>query len=205
MADMKFKVGDKVRIVNNVWERSIHDTGIGIGEVHTIVGIWKNYSRYPYLLDGYPYLGWCDSELELVNNDKIVITHDGKTTTAALYREDGTKETATANCAPEDKFDFHTGAKMALDRLTTKVTKSNEATVEGFKVGDRVNVGGLTGTIICISMGDLFGVQFDDEEFVGHRCLGIKLKAGKPSAKFNCWWVKPENVVGLVKKKKGSR
>ena len=64
-------------------------------------------------------------------------------------------------------------------------------------VGDRVTVEGLSGTVICITMGDLLGVQFDDENYDGHRCLGVKLKAGNPSNKSNCWWVKPENATPL--------
>lgn len=70
-----------------------------------------------------------DYELELVKpiketneeankeNDKIVITHDGKTTTATLYCEDGTKKVVTAKCHPEDTFDFFVGAKLAVERL----------------------------------------------------------------------------------------
>jgi hypothetical protein len=73
----------------------------------------------------------------------------------------------------------------------------NEVIVDGFKVGDRVNVSGMTGTIICISMGDLFGVQFDDEDYPGHRCLAVKLKAGNPSTKTNCWWVKSKSLVKI--------
>ena len=64
-----------------------------------------------------------------------------------------------------------------------------------FNVGDRVSVEGKTGTIICISLGGLIGVQFDDENFVGHRCLGIQLKAGEPSLKNNCWWVKSDSSI----------
>lgn len=73
----------------------------------------------------------------------------------------------------------------------------NEVIVDGFKVGDRVSVGGMTGTIICISMGDLFGVQFDDEDYQGHRCLAVKLKAGSPSTTENCWWVKSKSLVKI--------
>ena len=66
-----------------------------------------------------------------------------------------------------------------------------------FNVGDIVNVDGLIGTVICISMGDLLGVQFD-EDYSGHRCLGIPLKAGSPSPRTNnCWWVRPENATRL--------
>ena len=64
-----------------------------------------------------------------------------------------------------------------------------------FNVGDRVNVDGLNGTVICISVGDLLGIQFDDDDYAGHRCLGVTLRAGSPSIKKNCWWVRPESAT----------
>lgn len=67
--------------------------------------------------------------------EKIVITHDGKTTTATLYREDGTVETATARCAPEDTFDFNFGAKLAMERLMEKVAPKWK-----FETGDYAKV-----------------------------------------------------------------
>lgn len=60
-------------------------------------------------------------EFEPVVEDRIVITHDGKTTTATKYCGDGSKVTATARCAPEDEFNFEVGAKLALERLDEKV------------------------------------------------------------------------------------
>lgn len=50
-------------------------------------------------------------------NQKIVITNDGKTTTAKLY--DGMKfvKAAKAICSPEDEFDFGIGAELAVERL----------------------------------------------------------------------------------------
>lgn len=75
-----------------------------------------------------------DYELELIADktkqeplvkveQKIVITTDGKTTTAKLY--DGKKiiETAEAKCSPSDKFDFAIGAKLAFERLTDSKTE----------------------------------------------------------------------------------
>ena len=54
------------------------------------------------------------------NKQKVVITSNGKTTTAVLY--DGKKcvKTAKAECSPEDTFSLGTGAKLALDRLFEK-------------------------------------------------------------------------------------
>lgn len=61
------------------------------------------------------------TRLEAVKNEnKIVITTDGTTTRAALY--DGHKliREAKAICSKDDTFDFETGAKIAIDRLTEK-------------------------------------------------------------------------------------
>ncbi len=50
-------------------------------------------------------------------DNKIVITTDGKTTTAKLY--DGKKfiKSAKAKCSPDDEFDFGIGSALALERL----------------------------------------------------------------------------------------
>lgn len=52
---------------------------------------------------------------------KIVVTSDGKRTTAKLYDGKNLVKTATASCAPEDKFDFNYGAALAIERLTEGV------------------------------------------------------------------------------------
>lgn len=57
--------------------------------------------------------------LELIHN-KIIITTDGKTTTARLYDGKNVIKTAKAECSPEDDFCFEVGAKLAFDRLMSK-------------------------------------------------------------------------------------
>ena len=47
----------------------------------------------------------------------IVITTDGKTTTAKKYYPDGRVDVGVAECHPEDTFDFDIGVKVALERL----------------------------------------------------------------------------------------
>lgn len=57
--------------------------------------------------------------LELVESErKIVITTDGKTTTAKLYDGRETISEAKAVCSDADTFDFNIGAGIALARLT---------------------------------------------------------------------------------------
>lgn len=136
---MKFKVGDKVRIVKNNWADGITRPSIGINEVHTIVefsGITKN----PYILDKYKNLCWNDEELELVSaNQKIVITTDGEITTAKLYENGKVVKTTEAKCCPEDTFDFNVGAKLAVERLTAPVEEW-KVVKRPVKVGDYIRL-----------------------------------------------------------------
>lgn len=127
----------------------------------------------------------CWYKFEAVGDEIIVITHDNKTTTATLYRGNE-KVVATARCAPEDEFDFIIGAELVMKRL---VEKTKEVVVGGFKVGDRVNVDGRNGTVICISVMDFIGVEFDKPNWNAvHSCGGVDLKAGKPGTTVNCKW-----------------
>ena len=118
MSNCKFKIGDKVRITGCRDDFTTHLDG-KIGEV---IGAFLNDIEVMVKGEELPWLVWNHNAklVEKAPKDKIVITHDGKTTTAALCREDGTKKTATSNCAPEDKFDFYTGAELALKRLFNK-------------------------------------------------------------------------------------
>ena len=77
---MKFKVGDKVRIVKNVWEYTHFAPGIdiGIGEVHTIIDIDAWNKKYPYKLDAYCDYTWREDELELVEDKKMFTKKDLK-------------------------------------------------------------------------------------------------------------------------------
>ena len=197
MAEMKYKIGDRVIIEkSNVEGLFTRHAGLE-GTIVDVDDSRKDGYHYKVADSENQFGVWCKVKhlvSEKPTSDKIVITHDGKTTTAALYREDGTKETATAKCAPEDKFDLYVGAKLALERLADKTAKPIDIELKGFKVGDRVNVDGMNGTVICIGITDILGVQFDDANYPGHRCRGIPLKAGTTGDKPNCWWVAPDSA-----------
>ena len=51
------------------------------------------------------------------NTKKIVITTDGKTTTAKMYDGKSCIKVSEARCCPSDTFDFQTGAEIAFNRL----------------------------------------------------------------------------------------
>lgn len=127
----KFKLGDKVRILDG---SKIKDYAGGwsskamsnyIGDVRTIIRIFEfpNENITAYMVDyDFPdcFIMWDERGLESVNEDqKIVITTDGKkTTTAALYIGKQRIKEASAKCAPGDMFDFNVGAAIAVGRLT---------------------------------------------------------------------------------------
>lgn len=69
-------------------------------------------------------------------NPEIHITTDGKITYAVLKQDGEVLSRSEAKCHPDDKFDFETGAKIALDRLEIK--KKVEQHEDLFKVGDIV-------------------------------------------------------------------
>ena len=70
---------------------------------------------------------------------KIIITSDGKTTTARLVDGKKTVKTAQAVCSCSDTFDFTTGAKIAFERLTEEEKKQENQYIE-IKVGDKVKI-----------------------------------------------------------------
>lgn len=120
---MKFKVGDKV-IARTDSPYSITKAG----SRGTVVGTLENPNGQ-FIVPGYDicvknnddgvYYSVESKYFDLVPecNQKIVITSDGKTTTAKLY--DGMKfvKKAKVSCSPEDEFNFNTGALIAFSRL----------------------------------------------------------------------------------------
>ena len=122
----KFKVGDKVIAKKNT-PYSITTNGWR-GE---IVAIYDSYSievRGKNRVGKTNTWGVNSKYFDLdISNQKIVITTNGKTTTAKLYDGKNVIETAKAECHEGDKFDFNLGATIALSRLT-----GYEKIIEGF-------------------------------------------------------------------------
>lgn len=116
MNKQKFKVGDRVRIVKACVDTS--SVGV-IGEIDTIDPTGCNL---PYLAEieceGYRPKIWC-YEVEHVKTKLpvIVITSDGKTTTATLREGKKVIKTASAKCSDKDTFDFAEGARIAFEWL----------------------------------------------------------------------------------------
>lgn len=109
-----------------------------VGKVYDVVnGRIKNDNGFEYTErggeDAIEWLsGWYKFE-RVEGHHKIVITTDGKTTTALLFEGKKMIRKAEAKCSPEDEFDFMVGAELAMERLNPKPK---------FEVGQYVKVTG---------------------------------------------------------------
>lgn len=129
---MKYKVGDKVRIVGgrpkdgSAYQNPEGGMDKWLGKVMTIVGFDYNLGARCYKMaeDKKDHLCWtegwfwneaCISGLAQVQ--KVVVTSDGKTTTAKLFNGKELVKSAEAKCSSCDTFDFEKGAALAVDRL----------------------------------------------------------------------------------------
>lgn len=160
---MKYKVGDKVRIVSK-WGKGCCQNSLGkmdkwLGKIMTVryVGEWWYQmveDRKENIGDGWR---WYEDSIEgLACENKIVITSNGVETLARLYDGNKVIKTATAKCSPDDKFDFETGATIALERLFDKHEKEEPKYFNGKAVCVHGELGFTTGKIY---------------EFVNGRCL----------------------------------
>lgn len=125
----KFKVGDRVRCIVAVDgnERVLNATGTvkGLRDYDVLVEFDKDVNGHN---GGYTHKGVCKAShgwyckfksLELLSNETIVIYRKDNEV-IALDKSTGKK--AVAKCSPADEFNFNTGAKLALERLTRNVT-----------------------------------------------------------------------------------
>ena len=142
---MKYKVGDKVRVRDDLeigkWYSMNNRTFSDFvnsemvkfkGEDVTILDD-KCFGMYLVKEDGGKW-HWTDEMFSglATSLPKVVITTDGKTTTAKMYEGKKLLKTAESKCSTEDTFDFAVGAKLALERVTEKEPN--------FKIGQFVRV-----------------------------------------------------------------
>ena len=161
---MKYKVGDKVRIVSK-WGKGCNQNSDGkmdkwLGKNMTIRAIYYG-STYKMKEDAAEWRGdgwtWNENSIAgLASENKIVITSDGEKTLARLYDGNKVIKTATAKCSPDDKFDFETGATIAFDRLFDKHEKEEPKYFNGKAVCVHGRLGFTAGKIY---------------EFVNGQCL----------------------------------
>ena len=128
---MKYKVGDKVKVRS--WEDMEKERGldfdgdIKIGDIGFVrdmkeycgkeLTISAVYSSFYHTLEGGSW-AYTDEMFEDAPEAATVILYKKDNTVVALDKK--TKKEGIAICAPEDKFDFYTGAEIALARLFGK-------------------------------------------------------------------------------------
>ena len=112
--ETKYKIGDKVVCI----EDTIY---VKKGEIGVVTCINEDGTINIREIDKNPtnFMGLQAECFDLISEPtkKVIITTDGKITTAKLYENNKEVKKATAICNSEDKFDFNTGAGIAFDRL----------------------------------------------------------------------------------------
>lgn len=207
----KFHVGDNVRF--KTWEQMAAEFGVSkspavaikcrehftepmrylCGTTAKVKRVQEGTGRIWLSIDDL----WIFTEdmLELVEGDagrdseqKVVITSDGKTTTAELFVSGKALRAGVASCSPSDSFDFGVGAKLALERLFFK--PHLEWAIDGRNM-DSGNIGDSAGCVDAVGqplyVGDVVEVYYDG-----------KLRA-------NAMVVIASGVVGLVSFRKGNQ
>lgn len=151
----KYKVGDKVRIVDH---RTFHMNNFGgmgkwLGKVMTIrecllSGYWmeEDYGEnigYGWTWDDSMISGLAEPEREPCT---VELRFDGMITTATLKRGGRDVKTAEARCNPKDTYSRAEGARVAVERLFEKKRKEGKPKESEPKIGDKfVVVGDLSG------------------------------------------------------------
>ena len=142
---MKYKIGDKVRVKDNLKVGkiyfmsnttefdSVEQEMLKFKGKEVTISSYTPTGKYHIKEDGEEWC-WTDEMFSglVTSFPKVVITTDGKTTTAKMYEGKKLLKAAESSCSPEDTFDFAIGAKLALERVTEKEQK--------FKIGQFVRV-----------------------------------------------------------------
>lgn len=123
---MKFKVGDKVRILDG--SKAKYYAGAWVNYMDQYVGR-EAVIRCIDEKEGTADLEniWWTFDLRYLEpvHPKIVITTDGKTTCARYYTGKRVVYEALAKCHPSDKFEFDVGAHVAMHRLLDQIGSSS--------------------------------------------------------------------------------
>ena len=164
MSKQKFKVGDRVRVVT---EYPGIIKGNRCGKTGTIMYLDEYSSPFPYYvrLDGEdnPDRWILVNEVEHIKKKHpvIVITSDGKTTTATMREGKKVIKTATATCSDKDTFNFGEGARIAFERLQGREPFANAGKKPEYYSGKVVCIKGNTlkswtvGKVYSISNGKI--------------------------------------------------
>ena len=118
---LKYKVGDRVRIVSKwadpEWKQN-WDGAMDCWLGKTMTVAYVNGYNYRMMEDNGSWW-WNDSLIAGLAEapESIHITRDGNTVHAVHKRGDKVVGRASAKCSPDDTFDFAVGAKLAVERV----------------------------------------------------------------------------------------
>ena len=138
MKKRKFKEGDMVR-VKAFGERPIHWNDFGRMD-HLMGGVVRikeiDGSDIPYMIyDEREKMNWWLKEEDVEPVSETIVIYRKSREVIALDKLTGKK--ATAKCDPWDRFDFHTGAKLAFSRLFDEKEECLNTKIDFIK-GDEV-------------------------------------------------------------------
>lgn len=195
----KYKVGDRVRIVDHRTENMNHfgEMDKWLGKVMTIRGLFlrgyvmeEDYGEY-----GGAGWHWDDSMISgLAGPERepctVELRFDGMITTAALKRGGRNVKTAEARCNPKDTYSRAEGARVAVERLFEKKRKESEPKVSEPKVGDKFKIVGRTyfhgfhiGEIVTLVSVDSDSGQYEDRKGMRQWVYGCDVMPCKENAK----------------------
>ena len=145
----KYKVGDKVRIVDHRTDNMHHFGKMDkwLGKVMTIreclfSGYWMEEDSgenigFGWRWDDDMISGLAEPEREPCT---VELRFDGMITTATLKRGGRDVKTAEARCNPEDTYSRAEGARVAVERLFEKKRKEDKPEKYTPKVGDKFKI-----------------------------------------------------------------
>ena len=163
---MKYKIGDKVRVRddleigkwysmnNRTFSDFVNSKMITFKGKEVTILADNCFGMYQIKEDNGEY-HWTDEMFSgpATSLPKVVITTDGKTTTAKMYEDEKVLKTAKTQCSPEDTFDFAVGAKIAFDRLMKNV----EMNIKVICINDVPRSDFTKGKIYTVKNGFLYG------------------------------------------------
>lgn len=171
-----FRVGDHVRAISenyayttksNKWEGIVTEVYDDRFSAKTIRYSGDNYVEHEFS---------ClhPEHFELVDKTSIHVYRQGNSVKAIVRNGAVTVKSAEAKCSPEDAFDFHFGAKLALNRLfgtgiipeKKKLVILRHGQLNGV-VGDPAGLRDIRGTDLCV--GDIVEV---------YRASGTRVSGG---------------------------
>lgn len=142
----KYKVGDKVRIVDHRTGRMniLGEMDKWLGKVMTIRECYLTSYRMKEDYGEYNGYGWCwyeDMIAGLAEPERepctVELRFDGMITTATLKRGGRDVKTAEARCNPKDTYSRAEGARVAVERLFAKKRKEDKSKESKPKMWDK--------------------------------------------------------------------